>query len=55
MNDTEILEELEKTKRMLDSLKTFIRINVMHGTFKTATIEDVNQWIAKWEKEHELG
>ena len=40
--------ERDKYRRIAGELVAAIRINTMRGTFATATIEDVDQWLKQW-------
>jgi hypothetical protein len=40
--------ERDEYRRIAGELVAAIRINTMRGTFATATIEDVDQWLKQW-------
>jgi hypothetical protein len=40
--------ERDEYRRIAGELIAAIRINAKHGTFATATIEDVDQWLKQW-------
>jgi hypothetical protein len=40
--------ERDEYRRIAGELVAAIRINTKHGTFATATIEDVDQWLKQW-------
>ena len=40
--------ERDEWRRIAGELVAAIRVNTMRGTFATATIEDVDQWLNQW-------
>jgi ribosomal protein L10 len=42
--------DAEKYRTMAGELVAAIRVNVMRGTFATATIDEVDQWLYQWTK-----